>query len=98
MENVTIGNCQNLNLSAGDVKIEIPAHVRSLKSSILSVTSLQMDKTFLRVVNAAVEESRPKANMVTWETGNLALKADPSIPPKPNIFQPCVGHFPTPKK
>ena len=33
-------------LSAADVKMEIPVLVLSLKSSILSSTGLQMDKTF----------------------------------------------------
>ena len=51
-------------LSAADVKMEIPVLVRSLKSSILSSTSFQMDKTVWGVVSAAVEQSRRKANMV----------------------------------
>ena len=54
-------------MSAADVKMEIPVLVRSLKSSILSSTSLQMDKTFGGVVSAAVEQSRRKANKVAWE-------------------------------
>ena len=37
-------------------KMEIPILVRSLKSSILSSTSFQMDKTFWGVVSAAVEQ------------------------------------------
>ena len=44
---------------AADVKMEIPALVRSLKSSILSSTSFQMGKTFWGVVSAAVEQSWP---------------------------------------
>ena len=44
--------------------MEIPVLVRSLKSSILSSTSFQMDKTFWGVVSAAVEQSGRKANMV----------------------------------
>ena len=47
-----------------DVKMEIPVLVRSLKSSILSSTSLQMDKTFWGMVSAAVEQSRRRTNMV----------------------------------
>ena len=50
--------------SAADVKMEIPVLVRSLKSSILSLTSFQLGKTFWKVVSAAVEQSRRKANMV----------------------------------
>ena len=42
------------SLSASDVKMEIPVLAQSLKSSILSSTSLQMDKTSWRVVSAAV--------------------------------------------
>ena len=53
--------------SAADVKIEILVLVQSLKSSILSSTSFQMDQTFSGVVSAAVEQ--------------LALGADPRIPP-----------------
>ena len=64
--------------SAADVKMEILVLVRSLKSSILSSTSIQMGKTFWGVGSAAVEQSRGKANM---ETGNSALEADPRIPP-----------------
>ena len=50
-------------MSAADVKMEIPVLVRSLKSSILSSTSLRMDKTFWRVVSA-VEQPRRKASVV----------------------------------
>ena len=59
------------NASAADVKMEIPVLMRSLKSSILSSTSLQMGKTFWGVVNAAVEQSRRKANMVAREDGKF---------------------------
>ena len=58
-------------LSAADVKMEIPVLVRSLKSSILSSTSFQMDKTFWGVVSAAVEQSRHKANMVAQGDGKF---------------------------
>ena len=58
-------------MSAADIKMEIPVLVRSLKSSILSSTSLQMDKTFWGVVRAAVEQSR------LMEMGNDSLEADP---------------------
>ena len=57
--------------------MEIPVLVRSLKSSILSSTNLQMDKTFWGVVSAAVEQSRRKANMVAQGDGKFAR-----IPPK----------------
>ena len=43
--------------------MEIPVHVQSLQSSILNLTSFQMDNTFWGVVSAAVEQSRCKANM-----------------------------------
>ena len=55
-----------------DVKMEIPVLVRSLKSSILSSTSLQMGKTFWGVVSAAVEQSRRKANMVAQGDGKFS--------------------------
>ena len=45
-------------LSAASVKMEIPALIRSLKSSILSSTSFQLDKTFWGVISAAIEPSR----------------------------------------
>ena len=64
-------NVLNTHLSAADVKMEIPVLVRSLKSSNLSSTSLQRDKTFLRVVSAAVEQTRRKANMVAWGDGKF---------------------------
>ena len=83
-----IGMCQNIirqlifSWSVADVKMEIPVLVQSLKSSILSSTSFQMGKTFWGVASAAVEQSVRKANMVAQrETGNLALEADPRIPP-----------------
>ena len=57
--------------SAADVKMEIPVLVRSLKSSILSSTSFQMGKTFWEVENAAVEQSRRKANMVAQGDGKF---------------------------
>ena len=46
------------------VKMEISALIRSLKSSILSSTSFQMDKSFWGVGIAAVEQSSRKANMI----------------------------------
>ena len=57
--------------SAADVKMEIPVHVPSLKSSILSSTSFQMDNPFWQVVSAAVEQSRRKANMVARGDGKF---------------------------
>ena len=51
--------------------MEIPVLVRSLKSSILSSTSFQMDKTVWGVVSAAVEQSRCKANMVAQGDGKF---------------------------
>ena len=58
-------------MSAADVKMEIPVPVRSLKSSILSSTTIQMDDTFRGVVSAAVEQSRREANMVTRGDGKF---------------------------
>ena len=49
--------------------MEIPALVRSLKSSILSSTGFQTGDSFLGVVSAAVEQSRHKANMVAQGDG-----------------------------
>ena len=57
--------------SAADVKMEIPVLVRSLKLSILSSTSFQMDKTVWGVVSTAVEQSRRKANMVAQGDGKF---------------------------
>ena len=54
-----------------DVKMEIPVLIRSLKSCILSSTSLQMDNTFWEVVSAAVEQSRRNANMVAQGDGKF---------------------------
>ena len=51
--------------------MKIPVPVRSLKSSILSSTSFQMDKTVWGVVSAAVEQSRREANMVAQRDGKF---------------------------
>ena len=58
-------------IEAADVKMEILVLVHSLKSSILSSTSVQMGKTFWGVVSAAVEQSRPKANKVAQGDGKF---------------------------
>ena len=73
--------------SAADVKMEIPVLVRSLKSSILSSTSFQMDKTVWGVVSAAVEQSRRKANMVAQGDGKFGPWDWPqdSSKPKKNV-------------
>ena len=69
---MTILNYINLYYeSAADVKMEKQVRVRSLKSSILSSTSFQMGKTFWGVANAAVEQSRRKANMVAQGDGKF---------------------------
>ena len=44
--------------SAADVEMEIPVLVRSLKSSIFSSTSSQLDDTFCGVLSADVEQPR----------------------------------------
>ena len=62
---------RNINLSAADVKMEIPVLIRSLKSSILSSTTFQMGNTFWGVVSAAVEQSRRQANMVAQGDGKF---------------------------
>ena len=51
-------------MSAADVYMEMPVLVQSLKSSILSATSFQMDTTFWGAGSAAVEQSKCKASMV----------------------------------
>ena len=51
--------------------MEIPVLLGTLKSRILSSTSFQMDKTFLGVVSADVEQSRHKANMVAQGDGEF---------------------------
>ena len=60
-----------LTLSAADVKMEITALVRSLKSRIMSSTSFQMGKTFWGVASAAVEQSRRKVNMFAQGDGKF---------------------------
>ena len=72
-------------LSAADDMMEIPALVRSLKSSILSSTSFRMGKIFWGAVSAAVKQSRREANMVAQETENSAPEADPRIPSNQKI-------------
>ena len=47
-------NKKLLLLSAADIKMGMPVLALSLKSSILSSTSSQLDDTFWGVVNAAV--------------------------------------------
>ena len=69
--------------SAAHVRMEIPVLVWSLKSSILSSTSLQMNKTFWGVVSAAVEQSRRKANMVAQGDGKFGPWGWPQDPSKP---------------
>ena len=66
--------------SAADVKMEIPILEQLLKSSILSSTRLQMDKTFWGVVSAAVEQSRCKANMVARGDGKFGPWGWPQDP------------------
>ena len=58
-------------LSTADVKLEILALVRSLKSSILSSASFLMDKTFWGVGNTVVKQSWLKANMVAQGDGRF---------------------------
>ena len=57
--------------SAADVKMEITVLRQSLKSSILSSTSFQLDKTFWEEVIASVERSRRKAYVVAQGDGKL---------------------------
>ena len=72
--------------AAADVKMEIPVLLQSLKSSILSSTSLQMDKTFWWEVNAAVEQSRRKANMDALEDGKFGPWGSVSLQTKKKMF------------
>ena len=72
-----------IDWSAADVKMEIPVLVWSLKSSILSSTSLQRDKTFWGEVSAAVEQSRRKANMVAQGDGKFGPWGWPQGSSKP---------------
>ena len=69
-------------LLVADVKMEIPVLIRSLKSSILSWTSLPRDNTFWGVVSAAVEQSRRKANIVAWGDGKFGSWDWPQNPSK----------------
>ena len=73
-------------MAAADVKMEIPVLVRSLKSSTLSSTSFQMDKTVWGVVSAAVEQSRRKANMVAQGDGKFGPWGWPQDLSKPNGY------------
>ena len=68
---LTSSQSLSLLLSVADVKMEIPDLVRSLKSSTLSSTSFQMDKTLWGVGSAAVEQSRRKAHMVAQGDGKF---------------------------
>ena len=70
-------------LSAAEVKKEMPVLLRSLKSSILSSTSSQMDDIFWGEVSAAVEHSRRKVNMVAQGDGKFGPGGWPQIPSKP---------------
>ena len=63
--------------------METPVLVRSLKSSNLSLTSLQMDKTFWGVMSVAVGQSRRKANMVAQGNGKFGPWGWPQNPSKP---------------
>ena len=79
-------NSMNSNLvllSAAKFKMEIPVLVRPLKSSILSLTSHQMDKTFWEVVSAAAEQSKGKANTIAWGHGKFGPWGWPQNPSKP---------------
>ena len=68
--------------SAAVVKMEIPVLVRSLKSSITSLNSVQMGKTFWGVVSAAVEQSRREASLVAQEDRKLGPRGWPQNPSK----------------
>ena len=84
--------------SAADVKMEIPVLVRSLKTSILSATSLQMDKTFWGVTSAAGEQSRCKANMVARGDGKFSPWGWLQNPPNQKKKCICTNFIKTPKK
>ena len=60
----------------------LPVLLRSLKSSILSSTSLQKDWTFWGVVSASVEQSRRKATTVAWGDGKFGPWGWPQDPSK----------------
>ena len=62
-----------VNLSAADVKMEIPVLVQSLRSCILISTSFKMDDTFCKVVSASIEQSRRTVNMVSQGNGKFSL-------------------------
>ena len=76
-------------LSTADVKMEKPVLVWSLKSSILSSTSFQVDKTFWGIASAAVEQSRRKANMVARGDGNFGSRGWPQNPSKKQSIAGC---------
>ena len=70
-------------MSAADVKMKIPVLVWSLKSSILSSTSLlQVDKTLWGVVSAVVKQSRCKANIIARGDGKFGPWGWPQYPSK----------------
>ena len=69
--------------SAADVKMEIPALIQLLKSSIVSLTSFLMGKTFWWVVSAAVEQSRRKPNIVAQGDRKFYPWGWPQDPSKP---------------
>ena len=64
---------QLVNFTTQNVTLTTKVIVRSLKSSILSSTSFQSDKTIWRVVSAVVDQSGLKANMVAQGAFNPKL-------------------------
>ena len=83
----------NKYMSAADVRMEIPVLGRSLMSSILSSTSLQMDKTFWGVVSTAVEQPSRRANMVARGDGKLGPWGWLQNPSKPKYGNKSKTEF-----
>ena len=61
------------DMSAADVKLEIPVVVPSLISSIMSLTSSQLNETFWEAASAAVDQSWCKAKAGDWKFGPFRL-------------------------
>ena len=61
----------------------MPVLVWSVKSSILSSASFQINSTFRGVASAAVEQSRRKANMFAHGDEKFGPRGWPQSPPKP---------------
>ena len=89
------GPLHDIWIPAAHVKMEVPVLIRSLKSSILSSTSSQLDDTFWGVGSAAVEQSGHTADMVDQSDidrqGDIVIKH--SLQGGRHLKEPLNHHF-----